>query len=185
MLMEDEIGTGGRLLQGNARSQPRHNSHPITAGGAQLRLAIEQRLSGERQPNVNHIIERDAEKTGRRHADDVKGAPIDRDALADGGGVARKLSPPEAVADYRHLLISGYSARRAIDGRRKGLAERGLNPQRGKIMAGCKLDYSHILTTADIYPGLAVGESENTGEDLIALPKLLELRIGETCSVTL
>src|SRR5262247_855157 len=129
MLMKNEIRVSGRLLQGNARSQPRHNSHPITAGGAQLRLAIEQRLRGEWQPNVNHIIERDAEKTGRRHSDDVKGAPVDRDALADGGGDARKLPPPEAVADYRHLLISRYGARRAsvrrpVDGRRReGLAE--------------------------------------------------------------
>src|SRR5262245_3198751 len=132
--MEDEIGAGGRLLQRNPRFQPRHNSQPIAAGLIQLGLAIEQRLRGEWQPNIDHIIQRDAEKSGRRHADDVKGAPIDRDALAHDGGVARKLPPPEAVTDYRHLLISGYGAGPAFNSRREGLAERSLNPQRGKIM---------------------------------------------------
>src|SRR6266404_6565695 len=83
------------------------------------------------------------------------------------------------------LLISGCGAGRAINCRSPGLAERGIDAKRGKVLAGSELDQGFFLATVDVYPGLAIGKSEDVGEHLIALSELLELRIGEALASSL
>src|SRR5262249_37807767 len=138
--MKNEIGVAGRRSQSNARVPPRHHSQAVAAHYIQLRLAIELRLCAEPQPNINRVIERDAEKTRRGHTDDGEGVSIDRDALPYGGRVARELPLPEAVTDDRLLFFSGRDAGRTISGGRQGLSEPGFDAERGKILPRDNLD---------------------------------------------
>src|SRR5262249_35119429 len=182
--MKNEIGVGGRRCQRNARFQPRHHSQPVAARSIQLRLAIELRLCAERQPNINRVIERDAEKTRLGHTDDGEGVSIDRDALAYGGGVAREPPLPEAALDPRLLSSSGCEAGPALGGGPPDLPDPGFAAEREKTPPRDNLAYPPSPAPADIYLGLPIGETEDTGEDLIELPELLELRIGETFSAS-
>src|SRR2546428_741813 len=60
---------------------------------------IDLRHHHHRRPKIRRLADRDAEKIGRRHADDRKGMAVNSDHLADNRRIARKAPLPVVVAD--------------------------------------------------------------------------------------
>src|SRR5713101_1316369 len=107
-LMKYGLERALRLLSGYAVLQTPHNveAQPIALGENGIRAA--GRLAPrahigfvvERNPQIRLGASGDAEEISRRDADDGKPDAVQRDALADDGGIARKAARPIHIADH-------------------------------------------------------------------------------------
>src|SRR5437016_647442 len=113
-LMKYGVKRALRLLSGYAILQTPHNveAQPIALGENGIRAGDVKEGTGRHAPrtHIGFVVERnpqirlgangDAVEISRRDADDGKRDAVQRDALADDGGIAGKAACPINIADH-------------------------------------------------------------------------------------
>src|SRR5437016_6039857 len=184
-LMKYGVKRALRLLSGYAILQTPHNveAQPIALGENGIRAA--GRLAPrahigfvvERNPQIRLGANGDAIEISRRDADDGKWDAIQRDALADDGGIAGKAARPIRIADH-------HRARRArfFIGIGDTAPQKRSNTKSRKILACDHRAVGQRGLAVDAHGGVLVvktkwHERENTGHHILLGAEFFELLI--------
>ena len=154
---------GGELRRSHlARQAPLQASDDVEADSRLAALMHRADLTEhrERRPIVVGCDDGQSAKSLGHHADDLECEPVDEQAAAENGRVARKQPVPSAVAEDHHRLSGGW----LVVGRRQRAAHRGADPEHLEEVAGYEgaVHQTSVHTAID-FVDLCIDVAEEVG----------------------